>query len=230
MSGVSSPPTSPSPGSPPAPPDLSTPVCPCEGFVHPRTIFNPPARSTIDYRVGDFLSFRHALLLSFPGEAELSGPGGPIWRPAPDDLGLQMAEWWAVCADVLTFYNERIATQAYLRTADQLASVQRLIRLLGYRPRPGVGAHGRLAAITSGKTPLTLPAGFPIQSKPGPGKLPQTFELDAETLVEPPGAITADPVGTGNLAGDDAQSVLLNGRVTSVKVGDRLLLLPRQTH
>jgi len=223
MNGTISPPASP----PAVSPSLDEAVCPCEAFVHPRTIFNPPARATIDYRVGDFLSFRHALLLSLSGETELSSSDGPIWRPVPGDLGLQMAEWWAVCADVLTFYNQRIATQAYLRTADQLPSIQRLIRLLGYRPHPGIGSHGVLAAVTSGTTPLTLPAGFPIQSKPGPGKQPQTFELNAATPVQAPSAITADPVGTGNLAGDDGSSVLLNGRVTSVKAGDHLLLLPR---
>jgi hypothetical protein len=223
MNGITSPPASP----PAVSPSTAEAVCPCEAFVHPRTISNPPAHATIDYRVGDFLSFRHALLLSLLGEAELSNPDGPIWRPMPGDLGLQLAEWWAVCADVLTFYNQRIATQAYLRTADQLPSIQRLIRLVGYRPRPGIGAHGVLAAVTSATAPLTLPAGFPIQSKPGPGKQPQTFELNAVTFVQAPSAITADPVGTGNLAGDDGQSVLLNGLVKSLKPGDALMLLPR---
>ena len=33
---------------------------PCEVFVHPRSIFNLPGRAAIDYRVGDYASFRHA--------------------------------------------------------------------------------------------------------------------------------------------------------------------------
>jgi hypothetical protein len=45
-------------------------------------------------------------------------------------------------ADILTFYNERIANQDYLRTADLPESVSHLIALLGYRPRPAIGASG----------------------------------------------------------------------------------------
>src|SRR5205807_9760809 len=66
--------------------------------------------------------------------------------------------------------------------------------------------------VTSGSAPFVLPAGFPVQSKPGPGKQPQTFELDGDTLVGGPAAVGADPVSTGVLAGADGRSVLLNGR------------------
>ena len=88
-----------------------------------------------------------------------------------------MIEWWAYLCDILTFYNERIANQAYLGTADLPESVNRLIFLLGYRPRPGIGATGTLAALATGPAPFTLPAGFQVQSKPGPGQQPQIFEL-----------------------------------------------------
>src|SRR5579864_2628830 len=111
---------------------------PCDVLVQPQVIFNPPGRNTIAYRVGEYLAFRRALLQALPGEAELA-----TWRPsAQGDLALQMMEWWAYLADILTFYNERIANQDYLRTADLPESVGRLIRVLGYRPRPGIGATG----------------------------------------------------------------------------------------
>ena len=51
-------------------------ICPCDTFVHPQLISNPPGRSTIAYRVGDYLSFREALLRGRPGEVELLN-----WRP-----------------------------------------------------------------------------------------------------------------------------------------------------
>lgn len=107
-----------------------TPICPCENFEHPQVISNPPGRDTIAYRVGDYTTFRHALLLPLkdtqgqPQETELQN-----WNPsATGDLALQLVEWWAYLADILTFYNERIANQSYLRTADLPESVQRLIR------------------------------------------------------------------------------------------------------
>src|SRR5713226_9206304 len=143
--------------------DIPT-ICPCETFDHPRVIVNPPGRNVIAYRVGDYTAFRHALPQSLPAEEELLH-----WRPSTKgDLALQLLEWWAYLSDILTFYNERIANQAYLRTADLPESLQGLIRILGYRPRPGIGARGTLAALMSGPKAITLPQGFQIQSKPGP--------------------------------------------------------------
>ena len=105
----------------------STSICPCDQFTHPQVISNPPGRTSIAYRVGDYIAFREALLRSRPGEVELLN-----WRPgAQGDLAVQMVEWWAYLADILTFYNERIANEDYLRTAVLPESVQRLIRTLG---------------------------------------------------------------------------------------------------
>jgi len=201
------------------------PNCPCEGFVHPAIIDNPPGLSVIRYRVGDFLSFRHALLLSRPLETQLAH-----WRPGGrGDLAVQLVEWWAVLADILTFYNERAITQAFLRTADLTEALNNLVRLLGYRPRPAIAAHGQLAAIVSGTKPVTLRKGFAIQSKPGPGKQPQIFETDGDATLAPGGIIEVDPSPDPRLITLDGQSssVLLAGTVTSIGKGDRLLLRKR---
>src|SRR5207237_1370696 len=155
------------------------PICPCEGFAHPRVVVNPPGRASLAYRVGDFTTFRHALVLPKAGERELVH-----WRPtATGDLALQMVEWWAYLADILTFYMERVANEDYLRTAQLPESVARLVRTLGYRPRPGIAGTGVVAALATGPRPFTVPHGFQIQSKPGPGKEPQIFEVDADTAV-----------------------------------------------
>jgi hypothetical protein len=201
----------------------ATAICTCEAFVHPRSIFNPPEQATIAYRVGDFVSFRHALLLSRPGEIELGN-----WRPgAQGDLAVQMVEWWAYLADILTFYNERIANQDYLLTADLPESVNHLIRILGYRPRPGIGATATLAAASTGSKTFILPQGFPVQSKATPRNAPQVFELDSATRVQPPDVIETDPPTDGLLLGTNGRSVLLQGAVQSVKSGDSLLLVAR---
>lgn len=204
------------------------PICPCDKFTHPQVIFNPPGRSAIAYRYGDYTSFRRALLLPLKDtannlvESELTN-----WNPgAEDDLAVQMMEWWAYLADILTFYNERVANESYLRTADLPESVQRLIRILGYRPRPGIGARGVVAALVNNSKLFILPQGFQIQSKPGPGKQPQIFELDVDTTLTSPDAIAADPVPNTSLLNADG-SVLLQGSVTTVKSGDKLLLLEK---
>lgn len=199
-------------------------ICPCDVFVHPQPISNLPALDAIDYRGGDFTTFRHALLLSRPDEAQLVN-----WRPsAQSDLALQLVEWWAYLADILTLYDERIANESYLRTADLPESLNRLIRTLGYRPRPGIGAHGVVAALAAGPRPPTLPAGFQIQSKPGPGTQPQIFEVSRATTLALPDAVPADPPGDPSLVpAGGPPGALLAGTVTSVKPNDELLVLAR---
>jgi len=197
------------------------PICPCEGFAHPRVVVNPPGRASLAYRVGDFTTFRHALVLPKAGERELVH-----WRPtATGDLALQMVEWWAYLADILTFYMERVANEDYLRTAQLPESVARLVRTLGYRPRPGIAGTGVVAALATGPRPFTVPHGFQIQSKPGPGKEPQIFEVDADTAVVAPDAIAVDPAPDPALLTGD--TVLLKGAITAVTPADEVLLLER---
>lgn len=196
-----------------------SPICPCEGFTHPAVLFNPPGRDAITYRIGNYTTFRRALVQSLAGETELTQ-----WRPgAKRDLALQLVEWWAYLADILTFYNERIANETYLRTADLPESVQELIQILGYRPRPAIGARGVVAALINSSKTFTLPPGFQIQSKPGPGKQPQIFELDENTSVQFPDVIAAAPVANPALL--QGNSILLQGAITTVKDRDELLLL-----
>jgi hypothetical protein len=169
------------------------PICPCGGAPTQLDIGTPPGRDRIDYRIGNFVTFRHALLRSLvdpPGpESELTS-----WQPNADgDLAVQMVEWWAYLGDILAFYNERIANETYLRTATLPENVRRLVRTIGYRPRPGIAAKGQLVALAGGYRPLTLPRGFSFDSKPGPGQTPQTFELDAATQVVPQGTVPANP-------------------------------------
>jgi hypothetical protein len=220
----------------------STSICPCGAFVHPAVIYNQPGLNAIAYRVGDYTAFRRALLQAGKGETQLSrtvnGQTVQIWRPgAQGDLAVQMMEWWAYVADVLTFYNERSASAAYLRTAELPASVNRLIRLLGYRPRPGIGATGTLAAIASGPKGFTLPAGFQVQSKPGPGEQPQVFEALAavqvgELMTGSPtaaqGVVVANPIPDPEALGlpDGSGCIYLQRTLSSVKATDEVLFLP----
>ena len=155
---------------------MSSGACPCETCQDPHSVQNQPGLGTIAYRVDDFSGFRRALLRPLAGEQALLG-----WRPAPGDLGLQLLEWWAYLADILTFYNERIANEDYLRTAELPTSVTGLVGLLGYRPRPAIGAVGQVAALrrkSHPSEPLVIPDRVPAleyrharraRSRPGGG-------------------------------------------------------------
>jgi hypothetical protein len=203
-----------------------TSACPCGTPAFPVDICNAPGLPAIAYRAGDYLAFRHRLLQALPGEQELTE-----WQPgATGDLAVQLVEWWAYLADILTFYNERYANEQYLGTAIQPSSVNHLVQLLGYRPRPALGARGTLAALltSTARLPVVLPQGMQVQSKPGPGQSPQLFELDQQVQAAMPDIITAEVVPANlKLQGADG-SIWLNGKATSVKAGDHLLLINSQ--
>ncbi len=207
-------------GAPGSPPTASPPG--------PQAVTNPPNRATIAYRVGDFAAFRQALLEARPGETALAG-----WRPATGDLGLQVLEWWAYLADVLTFYNERIANESYLGTAELPGSISGLVALLGYRPRPGIAATGMLAALRSTRNqlePLVIPAGTQFANQATPGVPVQTYEaLGTRTFTAPVSDTTVTPPADDALPHVDpdtgAASVLLAGKVSGIAAGDALLLM-----
>ena len=107
--------------------------------------------------------------------------------------------------DILTFYQERLANESYLRTATQLRSLTELSRLIGYQPSPGVSAATYLAFTLKAapglppdpSTPaITIPAGTQVQSVPAQGQTPQTFETSADILAKPDW--NALPVQTGD--------------------------------
>lgn len=205
-------------------------VCPCDAAA-PSAITNLPGLEQIVFRAGDFNSFRTALLTPLASEVSLtawnSGRGIDS-DPSVIDLGVMMAEWFAYLADILTFYNERIANEEYLRTCILPPTPAALVDLLGYTPRPTIGATGFLAALLAptvvGAQTITLPDGLEFQSKPGPGQTPQSFELHPATTVGLPASVAATPPPSLLNGGS---TLLLNGAVTSITSGMQLLLCPR---
>ena len=143
---------------------------------------NRPGLPAIAYRVGTYSSFRQAL------QARLSDDRWRVLRQlrtrADDDFTMALLDAWAITADILTFYQERIANDSYLRTATDRFSILEQARLLGYQLGPGVAASTHLAftmeeapgAPEQAAKPTTLAAGTSVQSVPGPDELPQIFE------------------------------------------------------
>ncbi len=98
----------------------------------------PPERGPeplIDYLAKDYAGFRRLMLdrLAFTL---------PDWKERnPADLGVALVEVLAYTADQLSYYQDAVATEAYLGTARQRASVRRHARLLDYRMHDGCNAR-----------------------------------------------------------------------------------------
>ena len=101
--------------------------CGCCAEDAPRTpfdIFNRPGLDALQYRVGTYATFRRAMLDAIAAEPRLAG----LADRDPDDYAITLIELFAAVADVLAFYNERIANELYLRTAQKdIAALSSLI-------------------------------------------------------------------------------------------------------
>jgi predicted phage baseplate assembly protein len=172
----------------------------------PVAVYNRPGLSAIAHRVGTHSRFKSSML------ARLSAADLPALRDLQtrddDDFAVALLDAWAMVADVLTFYQERIANESYLRTAIERRSLRHLAELIGYKLRPGVAASTYLAfTVEDAKgapVQTRVEKGTRVQSIPGPGQVTQ--EQTPAMVLE-------------------RQTVTVKGVATNLKPGDSLLVV-----
>jgi Baseplate J-like protein len=220
----------------------------CSGIevVTPAAEANRPGLPALAYRAGThqgFLESMIARLTSFYIDVPANDGSGNLLRlhplrglttREPDDPSIALLDAWATVADVLTFYQERIANEGYLRTAVERRSVLELSRLIGYRLRPAVSASVYLAFTVADAFQGDIPLGTRAQSIPGPGEKPQFFETseklparDTWNNLQPrltrPQTITLH-TSPGTDA-DKRDTVYLQGIASNLNPGDALLFV-----
>ncbi|RXF74120.1 hypothetical protein [Hansschlegelia zhihuaiae] len=188
----------------------------------PDTILNRPGLSTLAYRIGTFGTFRRAMLERITEDARLSA----LTTRESDDYAISFLEQFAALADVLCFYNERIANEIFLRTARERDSVVKLVALLGYRPRPGLAATALLAFTLDDGARTRVRRGLPVMSMPAQDQRAQTYEtteplvaharLNAAAVHSPPTPFNA--FARGSTGG------VITARPEPLSIGDRLVV------
>jgi hypothetical protein len=140
-----------------SPLDCAAPeVCP------PRPLPEP----LIDYLAKDYDSFRGLML-------DRLATTLPAWTERnPADLQVALVELLAYAADHLSYFQDAVATEAYLGTARRRVSVRRHARLLDYRMHEGCSA--RVFLHFTADTGLDLRA--PVAARAGPDEPPVVFE------------------------------------------------------
>jgi hypothetical protein len=139
-----------------------------------------PTAPLLDYTAKDYGSFRRLML-------DRLATVLPSWTERnPADVGMTVVEALAYAADHLSYYQDAVATEAYLNTARRRTSVRRHARLLDYRMHEGCNAR---AWVQIGLDPLdaavdgrVLPAGTGLCTRVAgqPGVLDQaSVPLDA---------------------------------------------------
>jgi hypothetical protein len=207
----------------------------CAGIqaATPVPIANRPGLPAIAYRAGTHSAFLDSMLAQLTQQTVDDTGDRPLRTlsvRSPDDPSIAFLDAFATLADVLTFYQERIANEGFLRTATERQSVVELARLVGYRPRPGVAAGTYLAYTLEASAQVTILAGSRVQSVPGPGELPQTFETSDDlaargewNVLTPRQTRPPDPASFTTVTSDDVP-VYLKGITTGLNPGDPLLV------
>lgn len=224
----------------------------------PLPVANRPGLRAIRYRTGTHAEFLSAMIAGLSRDATprhdvippaTASPQPHEARPAlrglrtrdPDDPTIALLDAFAVTADILTFYTERLANEAYLGTAIERTSLQELGALVAYRLGRGAAAETTLAfslerppaplpesmrdpgmAPPVVPTALTLPVGLRVQSVPGPDELPQTFETVEQIEARPEwNALPVARTKPWTLAASTSE-LWLAGATTGLSLGDRL--------
>ena len=220
----------------------------CEGveIVTPKPIYNRPGLSELNYRMGTHASFLETMTARLTGYyLEKPDSDGNLKKYYPlqglttrdkSDPSMALLDAWASVGDVMTFYQERIANEGYLRTATERRSILELSRLVGYTPRPGVSSSVFLAynIDENFKEETIIPVGSRAQSVPGPDELPQAFETSEEITARAewnnlkPRLSQPQTVVTINSGNEDSAvqgpRVYLKGLSTNLKLNDPLLI------
>lgn len=112
----------------------------------PEPLDEPP----VDYLARDYSALRRLLL-------DRLALIMPEWkRRAVPDLGVALVELFAYTGDRISYYQDAVATEAYLGTARKRISVRRHARLVDYRMHEGCNARAFVCLGWSGKDPHIL--------------------------------------------------------------------------
>lgn len=156
--------------------------CPCCNVPLEHTSQdNRPSLSRFNYRIGTYGTIREFLFHQIDKTSNLQ-----TWtHRAPDDPAVALLEGASILGDILTFYQETYANEAFLRTAQWRESISDLVRLLGYRLSPAVGGKAVFAFELKKNDPVVIPVGFPLKATLEALPKPAEFETIQEITAYP---------------------------------------------
>ena len=204
--------------------------CPTDLDCRTPQVCPPPARSQpeINYLAKDYGSFRQLILdrlaLTMPGWQETHVP----------DIGIMLAELLAYVGDHLSYYQDAVATEAYLGTARQRISVRRHARLVDYAMHEGCNARAWVTIATD--TDTTLPVAADTETIPPPFFFCTPFPGVPDGHVLQPADFAKAPPGSFEvfepLLADPSQQIALrvaHNRINFYTWGDCACCLPKGT-
>lgn len=170
----------------------------------------------VDYTSKDYAAFRDDMLAH-------ASTLLPTWTSrSPNDFGVVLVELFAYMGDILSFYGDRIANEAFLETATQRSSVLSIARMLDYRPNGSNAAKVSLTFTTApGSGEIIIPKGTRVSTL-ALGTEPIYFETDVDLVV--PGTTAATATYTGTVAATEGSTVFETIGTSTGEPGQEFLL------
>ena len=122
----------------------------------------------------------------------------PEWTSTSDsDFGHVLLQMFAYVGDLLSYYLDRLAGEAFIQTATQPSSVINLAAMLDYQPTLAVGAVTTLAITISSSVvgPVTFPAGTLFATTGSATQSPILFQTTAALTIAGAFSTTASVTG-----------------------------------
>lgn len=183
-------------------------------------VSTPAPPPQIDYLARDYASFRQLLLDRIALDL-------PAWqeRHVPD-VGIALVEALAYTADQLSYYQDAVATEAYLGTARRRISVRRHARLVDYRMHEGCNARALVCIASDGN--ISLPLDHLLLLVPPPGQLnvpPGIIDAGQLETARAQGALLFEPMPLDGVA--ELQVVAAHSAIRLHVWSDEVCCLPR---
>lgn len=202
----------------------------CEGVTDktPQKIHNRPSLNVIAYRIGKYDDFKVTMLSRLSSSKFLNLDA---LRTRNDrDFSIALIDAWSIIADVLTFYDQYIANERYLRTATERLSIFELARLIGYKPHPGVAASTLLAFtmddLSGSPEKVKISIGTKVQSTPKQDEQAQIFETIEAIEARQTWNRIRPRLLKPQIPIKDTKAFLFDGIDTGLKAGDGIVYTP----
>jgi hypothetical protein len=106
----------------------------------------------VDYTSRDYAAIREDLIDLIPEYA-------PLWTNRdPADFGMTILETFSYMGDILNYYIDKSANEAFISTASQRENVLQLARLLGYKPTESTASTVTVTFSNTSASSITVPA------------------------------------------------------------------------
>lgn len=157
---------------------------------------------SVDYTGRDYYSLREQLITRVQDRI-------PDWTATdPADFGVALVEAFAYMGDLIAYYIDRTANEAFIETATQRDTLLNIAQTYGYIPAGYRQSYVDVTFFNSSENTVTLPAGTVVSAQVTIGDVTDTvyFTTMADAVIP---AIVDESPGTYTVGATEGRSVTL---------------------